>query len=294
MQKLLIIAVALIVAVACNKKTVDNPGFTVVTDKDTYKTTDTVFFSFGGNPWFLTFYSGEPYHKYEYHDRTTANGAPQLQFTSTVQTGSQANTLRLFVSSDFSGTYDSASIYQATWTDITDKAKLATSTTSTASGIVDLTSFINNDHPVYFAFKYIGLAGSAQRNWTIKSVALNNVLPDNTSYALLNISESTSGFKAVQMKTTTVSWSVSNSQFVIKGGTTTASQDAEDWLISKPLTLNRVTPDAGVPLKNMTTAFPSYTYMYATPGTYNATFVAANVSRYDDKENVVQIPVTVQ
>lgn len=294
MQKLLIIAIAISFSIACNKKTLDKTGFTVTADKDSYTTADTVLFSFGGNPWFLTFYSGEAYHKYEYRDRVTADGAPQLQFTSYIQTGSQANTLRLLVSTDFSGTYDSTSIYQATWTDITDKAKLSTGANNTASGIVDLSSFVKNDHPVYFAFKYVGFSGSAQRTWTIKSLALNNVLPDNTTYSLLNVSESTAGFKAVQMKTTAVNWSISTSQLVIKGGASASSPEAEDWLVSKPLTLNKVTPDTGVPLKNATTALPSFTYIYGDPGTYNATFVAANTSRYDDKEDVAEVPITVQ
>lgn len=294
MQKLFIIATIVAFAVACNKKTVDATGFTVTTDKETYTTADTVTFSFTGNPWYLTFYSGEPYHKYEYSERVTAPGVPQLQFTTQLTTGTQKNTLQVMISTNFSGVYDSTNIYQATWTDITNKVILATNNTVTSSGVIDLTPFVTGDQPVYIAFKYTGAAGSAQRTWTIKSVALNNVLDDKTTYSLLGVAESTSGFKSVPMKATAVAWTISTSQLVIKGGTTTASQEAEGWIVSKPLNLSKVTPDTGVPLKNMTTAMSSYLYMYETPGSYKATFVAANINRYDEKGDVLEIPVTVQ
>jgi hypothetical protein len=294
MQKLLIIVTIIIFATACTKKEVKDPGFAASANKESYTTADTVFFSLSGTPWFLTFYSGEPYHKYEYHYRVTADGLPTFQFSSTVTTGTQANTLRLLVSSDFNGTYDSTNIYQATWTDITDRAKLATGSTSVSSGAIDLTQFINDDHPVYIAFEYTGYAGSPQRNWTLRSLTLDNVLPDSTSYNLLSISESGAAFKSVAMKNTAVKWTVSTSQLNFKGGTTLTSPEAEGWVISKPLNLRKVLPDMGVPLKNMTTLMDSYYYIYTAPGNYTAAFVASNTSRYDSKEAVHEVPVTIQ
>ncbi|MBO9204241.1 MULTISPECIES: DUF5017 domain-containing protein [Niastella] len=294
MRKLYIIAIFFLVGAACTKKDVGSPNFSVAANKESYTTADTVFFALSGTPWYLTFYSGEPYHKYENRLRVTADGIPTFQFGSTVTTGTQANTLRLLVSSDFNGTYDSANIYQATWSDITDKAKLATGSATVSSGVIDLTPFINEEHPVYIAFKYIGNAGSAQRNWTLKTLTLNNVLPDSTSYNLLDISESTAGFKSVAMKNTAVKWTVSTSQLNFKGGTTTTSPEAEGWVISKPLNLKKVVPDYGVPLKNMTTIMDAYYYIYTAPGSYTATFVASNASRYDSKDGVYEVPVTIQ
>ncbi|AEV99846.1 hypothetical protein A4D02_25825 [Niastella koreensis] len=294
MQKFLFITVLIITCAACNKKTVESTGFSVTTDKDAYALADTIRFSFTGNPYYLTFYSGEPYHKYEYNDRVTADGVPQLQFNTAMTTGSQTNTLKLLVSTDFSGVYDSTNIYQATWTDVTSKAKLATNSTATDAGVIDLSQFITGDHPVYVAFKFTGTAGSAQRTWTIKSVALSNVLADSTTYSLLGIGESTAGFKSVAMKAPGVAWTISTSQLQIKGGTTTSSPEAEGWVISKPLNLKKVLPDTGTPLKNMTTTLASFTYIYGAPGAYKATFVAANINRYDAKSEVKDVDITVQ
>ncbi len=296
MQKILVITIMIICSIACNKKEVEATGFTVKADRESYTTADTVRFAFTGNPWYLTFYSGEPYHKYEYRDRVTAEGTPQLSFTSQMTTGSQANTLNVMVSTDFSGVYDSTSIYQASWTDITSKVVLATNNTATSSGTIDLSQFLNGDKPVYVAFKFTGDAGTAQRTWTLKSISLDNVLADNTSYELLGIAESTSGFKSVPMKAASVAWTISTSQLQIKGFTTNAASvsDTEGWVVSKPLRLNKVLPDKGTPLKNMTTYMPSFYYIYGTPGSYKATFVATNANRYDEKGDVLELPVTVQ
>jgi len=297
MQKIFIIAAVILCSIACNKKEVDATGFTVTTDKETYTTADTVKFAFTGNPWYLTFYSGEPYHQYQYRDRLTADGTPKLSFTSTVTTTStQLNTLSVFISTDFSGVYDSTSVYNATWVDLTGKAVLAPGGTETKSGDIELSSFVNGDKPVYIAFKFTGTSKTAQRTWTLKSVAIDNVLDDSTSHEVLGIGESTLGFKAVVMKAPAVAWTISSTQLQIKGFTTNLNSvaDTEGWVISKPVNLRRVFPDTGTPLKNMTTSMSSLNYIYATPGTYKATFVSANINRYSEKGEVQEIPITVQ
>ena len=295
MKKLLSILVTVACVAACNKKEVNATGFSVTADKETLKANDTVNFSFTGNAWYLTFYSGEPGKKFENRDRVTADGIPQLQFTSYRQTGSQNNTLRVLVSTNFSGVYDSTNIYNATWTDITDKAKLSTGSDNTASGVIDLSSFVSNDHPAYIAFKYLGFKdASAQRTWTIKAITLNNVLPDKMSYSLLTSAESTAGFQQVNMKTAAVKWTISSTQLQAKGGTVANSPEAEAWVVSKALTLNRVTPDVGVPLKNMTTALSTYKYIYTAAGTYTATFLASNINRYDNKDDIQELTLKVE
>jgi uncharacterized protein DUF5017 len=296
MQKILIIAAVILCSVACTKKEVDATGFTVTTDKETYTTTDTVKFAFTGNPYYLTFYSGEPYHQYEYRERLNEKGKPQLFFNSAQTTGAQANTLKVLVSTDFSGVYDSTNVYNATWTDITSSAILAPGSAAVESGNIDLSQFINSDHPAYVAFKYTGTKGTSQRTWTIKLVALDNVLADNTSYEVLGIGESTTGFKSIPMKVPSVAWTISTTQLQIKGFTTNALSvaDTEGWVVSKPLNLTKVLPDTGTPLKNMTTSLSSLDYNYGAAGSYKATFVATNANRYSEKSDVKEVPVTVQ
>lgn len=293
-MKYLSIAAILVTIAACNKTTVSDPGFSVTAAATTLSVNDTARFAFSGNPGYITFYSGEPGRKYENRNRTTADGKALLQFTSYMQNGTQANTLQLMLSTDFTGAYDSASIYKANWTDVSSRAKLSTGSDNTASGIVDLSDFINGGKAVYLAFKFTGAGGTAQRTWTIKNFALNNVLnADSSVYPLLTLPMIDSAWKAVGMKNPAVAWTFSTTQLQVKGTNSTGSLATEDWLVSKALFLNRVTPDIGVQLKNMTTRLSNYIYFYKTPGTYTASFAVSNTTKYDSRSDVKQIPMII-
>ena len=293
-MKQLLTAALIITIAACNKTSVSDPAFSVTAAAATVKVNDTVKFTFSGNPGYITFYSGEPGRRYQYRDRTTADGKPLLKFTSYMQTGAQANTLQLMMSTDFSGVYDSTSIYKANWADVTSRVKLSAGTDSTVSGVADLSDFMNGGKGVYFAFKYTGAAGSAQRTWTIKNLALNNVLTaDSSVYSLLALTMIDSAWKPVSMKNPAITWTYSATQLQVKGTNSTSSIATEDWIVSKALFLNRVTPDIGVQLKNMTTALKAYNYIYKTAGTYTASFSVSNTTKYDSKSDVKEIAITV-
>ena len=294
MKQLLTAALVITIAASCNKTSVSGPAFSVTLASATIKAGDTAKFAFTGNPGYITFYSGEPGHVYENRNRVTGDGAPLLQFTSYMQTGAQANSLQLMMSTNFSGSYDSAGVSNASWTDITSRAILSAGADNTASGVVNLSDFLNGGNPVYFAFKFTGVAGTAQRTWTIKNFALNNVLKaDSSVYPVLTLPMIDSAWKAVNVKNTATNWTFSTTQLQVKGNATTSSIATEAWIVSKALTMNRATPDIGVQLKNMTTTLNAYTYIYKTAGTYTASFAVSNTTKYDSKSDVKQIPITV-
>ena len=93
------------------------PGFNASPSGTTFKVGDTVRFAFSGKADNIAFYSGEPGFSYKYKDRTSADGIPQLEFSSYLQNKGETNTLRLLISTDFNGAYDSVGIRRATWTD---------------------------------------------------------------------------------------------------------------------------------------------------------------------------------
>lgn len=296
MKKLLYILAAGLVAVGCNTKDVPAPDFTVTPKSDTYALGDTSFFSFTGNPYNITFYAGDSSHQYEFRKRASAPGTPQLQFTSYMQTGTQTNTLALLISKDFPGVYDSATIYSPNthWTDITSKATLSTGTNNTASGIVDLTEFVNDGKPVYIAFKYIGLKNtSAQRTWTIPTFTVTNLLQDGKTKMPVAADLAGGGWAVVPMKNPAVKWVVSATTLKVTGGVAN-SAEAESWVITKGLALNRAIPDVGVSLKNISSnGITSSFYIYKGAGTYKATFEATNTTVYDSKSDVKEVQVTV-
>ncbi|MGV8092721.1 MAG: DUF5017 domain-containing protein [Mangrovibacterium sp.] len=299
----------LLILHACNQDEFAQFTFDVSTLKSSYEVGETIEFNFSGNPYMITYYSGESGKKYENRDRTTVQGLPKLRFTSLVASGTQVNSLHLMVSSDFQGivTGDDAAtlnnIAKATWTDITSRATLS-SGTSAASGAIDLSNFAALEKPVYIAFKYTAESGSIQRKWTISGLTVTNELPDGSIYTLANLTSSaisnygnsnlfSPGWVSYNI-INSFKWTV-GSTLVITGATTAAAatDPAEAWVFTGPIDLHKVTPDLGVPVKTITTRMNSYTTRYTVPGTYTATFVGSNANVYGVTEKKKQIELTI-
>ena len=293
MRNLYILAATsvLFVLASCNKTLkIDPVSFEVTTALTSYKVGDTVNFMFKGQPDMITFYSGEPGHNYENRDRTIAKGAPQMQFTSYSQYGTQQNTLLLLVSTDFDGIYDSADIYKATWTDITNKATLSTGGPDEPSGIIDLSPYVSDNKPIYVAYKYTGESSSTQKTWTIKDFQINLLQDDGSESSIADIVSA--GWKAVNIKNAQKVWSISASQLKIAGGGG-GTDDNEDWLITSPLNTNKVLPDVGVAIKDITMAMPGYSYVYTNAGSFKPVFVAVNATADGVKSTEKQLSITV-
>jgi|GEM_PF-211139 len=330
---LIIFAGLLLSCIACEKQTdVKSVSFDVKSTKlngtasTSFSTSDTINFNFVDNPDIITFYSGEIGKRYEFKDRTSANGTPQLQFSTLRANGSQANSLSLMVSSDFKGIVTktilgvvsrdtaatTANIAAATWADLTSKATLSTGgTTAVASGIIDLTDLANAGKPVYIAFKYSATAGSIQNKWTINGLSVNNVLGDGTTYTIASLNGPTTAITNYGQTTYGPGWAVAfdpaqnankynwvytdKTSLVITGATTVAAAtaSAEAWAIMGPVDLTKVTPDFGVGIKSMSARLGSYQYNYSTPGTYNAVFSASNNTIGGSSATVKSITLTI-
>lgn len=288
----LIAALALIGFSSCSKKLSIEPlSFNVTTSSTTYRVGDTVKFNFSGNADFISFYSGEPGNNYANSSRITLPGISQLQFTSYTQNGTQQNTLKVLVSNNFNGLYDSANIYKATWTDITSRATLSTGVTGTPSGIIDLSDFAAQNKPVNIAFKYVAATGSIQPTWTIQSFNLNLLQPDNTLFPIATIANA--GWKQVSVLNPAAFWGITATQLSIAGGNATAASN-EDWAISSLLYLNKVAPDVAVPIKNITQVLDSYNYVFSKPGLYKVVFLAGNATADAQQSTTQEIALTIQ
>lgn len=294
MKKYILLGVvAALSLAACTSEVIDVADFDIKTEKTTYKVGEPVVFTFVGNPDLISFYSGENGRRYEFRNRTQATGGkPTLSFQSFRQSGNQDNTIELLASTDFSGTYDSTNIRKATWTNLTGRAVLSTGADNTNSGAIDLSTVVAGNKPIYVAFRYNNPrnATAAQRTWTIKTVNLNNVLPDGSSYNLYN--SATAGWVAVDVKNPANQWALSASQVQITGGAANAP-DNEDWVIARPIDPMLVIPDVAVALKNITTYQASHSYTFTTAGTYTVTFVGANETSFGRKEVVRQVTLTI-
>lgn len=280
---------------SCRKLEVAAPNFDVSIQSTTFRTGDTVRFTFSGAADNIVFYSGEPGSSYKYKDRTSGDGIPRLDFTSYLQNRGEVNTLKLLVSTDFNGSYDSAGIQQATWTDITGQATFSTGADRTPSGAIDLSAFAKQLKPAYIAFRYQGYHSDSlkQPTWTIRTFDIKHVLPDRVSTIT---GTGQAAWKAVDLKNPTVAWNVPATGTVVINGSIAGStkDDNDDWLISRAFDLKAVTRDAGLSIRDLgSAAVNNYYYIYKQPGTYTATFVAFNHSVDEYREVVKEFTITV-
>lgn len=299
---------------------------------DTFTEKDTIVYQFNGNAEVVKLYSGVVGQRYEFKDRISAKGIPQLTFSTIRATGAQANSLQLLVSSDFQGvvaksktvqgvvTQDTAAtmsnIAKANWTDISTRATWSTgATTAVSSGIIDLSDF-DKGVPVFIAFKYIATAGTIQNKWTISALSLNNVLPDNTVYTQANFAAPNQSITNYGVNTPGLGWlstfdeAVNEKKYrwvyssgigaagtlVITGATTapTATSGAEAWAIMGPVDLRKVSPDAGLAIKDVNKLLKSYSVAPTyTEGKYKVTFVASNNTVKGTSEVVRQLPIAI-
>ena len=309
--RLLALASFVFALVSCTKKMdLLSWSFDVSADSSSYNLGGVTNFNFKGNPDNITFYSGEIGRRYAFKDRVQADGTPELKFTTARNAGLQSNSLALLVSTDFpggvNGSSDPSAITAATWIDITNRATLATTATAVPSGTINLSDFASAGKPVYIAFRYNAMAGSIQNKWTITNFSLRNVLSDNSAYTIDTLPTLTTVTNYGNVSTVpgwssktisnTYNWSLSATNMVIAGASTAAAATApaETWVITGPVNLKKVTPDAGVVIKTMAESKPTAAYTYANRGAFDAVFVARQANRDNIAEEKRDLSITIK
>ena len=169
---------------------------------------------------------------------------------------------------------------------------------------------------MFIAFKYKAVAGSIQNKWTISALSLNNLLEDKTVYTQANFAASNQSITNYGVNTPGLGWlsiydeNLNANKYgwvyttgigaagslVITGASTvaTATAPAEAWAIMGPVDLRKVTPDAGVGIKEISALVKNYTATVSYPvGNYTATFVASNNTVDGRSVAVKQLPITI-
>jgi hypothetical protein len=313
-----VMIVAIFLLASCSKDiSIKDLEFDVSIDKTEYNKNDEVTFNFKGEPDMITFYSGLPGGRYEYKDRTIAEGKPVLTFTTAKNSGSQANTLSLMISSDFKGIVPGktdetiANIANAQWDNITNRAALATSTTAKVSGDIDLSDKVTNGKNVYIAFKYTGVKGVIMNKWTITKLLLTNNLSDGTVYTIANLNANTAEILDYEVITYSPGWLstivkgkynyvvTAGTSLVITGATSVAAStdDAETWAILGPIDLKKVSPDKGTSIKKYSenmSAFPFVFKYEDVTGDFKPTFVASNSSKDEQSQKTKTLSISIK
>lgn len=308
-------------------------------ETSTFKIGDTVNFYFSGNPDHVVFFSGEKGRRYKFADKISDTSNNAILRFSTSSTVRNSGKLCLLVSTKYNGynqinSQDSLNIiksFPANWTDISDRVNWSRGN-GTQISTVDLSDFAKANLPIHLAFRYTADAGATQTSWVINSLGLRHITDDasfcldstnfivpsafpawakspgwgvvslsnpNLKFVLNAFSGSTTGLLSPASNAST-------SSFTINGSTSASSALAtETWLISGPVNLHDVLPDAGVTIKDMTTnasnSFYSplsrkanYAYIFKAPGKYEVTFLSSSSSRDQVNKEAKTMILTIQ
>lgn len=296
MKKILGISFALMILISCSKRDVVNSpdDFNVAVDRQTYKVNDTIAFQFSGSPDHIVFWSGTEGNNYDYKNRTVLEGnSLVLNFKSFSQFGQvdQSN-IKLLISNNFSGIYDSVNVRSATWTDITNRATWSSGADQTPSGDIDLDEFTEGNKIVVIAFRYVTSIikpFDQQNRWVIRSFDLNAINPQGDAKPLLSMA--TAGWTRFSFSGIATTWEIFPTHLISVRNTTELD---DDWILTKQIQPNAVSPDRGVAIKNITNKMPEFKTAYSEPGVYKIVFEATNAGLNESKKVLRELTLTIE
>jgi len=301
--KYIISALCLVLFASCDKDGISEPAFNVTGYKVTPivdssgNTVNQVTFNFSGEAAVISFYPGLMGNDYAYREGRVLDVKALLSsFSTTLNNGTQDNQLSVMVSSDFNGTYDIANIRAATWTDITSRfvLNIRDASASLPSGTKDIKDLVVDGKPLYYAYRYIckpQTANGTNSTWRIRAFSLQ--------------SETDLGITSLAALTT-ADWKLVNEGTIVDAGRGAVIESSgairfngnhinkevltESWAISKAFQIAETDmgPDRAIAIKSVINPqLSSYSFNYATPGTYKVVFIASNAS-YEGQQSVVR------
>lgn len=280
----------------------------------TVKSGTPVQFNFSGDPDFLTFFSGEDGKKYEYRERITIDEdeveSSVLDFTITPQYGKPAKILSMYIADDFPGLdkkdfeADSALVEKQAWKELIPQEELPQAV-KVQSYKVDMKPYLGKR--VAIAICYRGQDKTAtQSRFTFNNMQIVNTL---TSGQQTSLSATSFGFTPINMlykhnladqkgmtanraygtvtNNTSGIWNFKDMNAFFIHSSNANTELKYSWIVSNLLVANSCTPDAGTNIKSISLGLNTYSYTYAQPGTYTATFVATN-GNYKQTKSVVR------
>lgn len=309
MKKIIfVLSVSGLFLAACSEKEIQAPDdFEVAVTTTKYKLGDSVQFNLSGAPDNITFYSGEPGHEYDKRDFFSSDeGTLTLQFNSQTRAGATLpRNISVLISTDFNGEYNEQDVKAAKWTDITGRAVMPANTASNAdvvSGEINLDDLKVKDRPMYVAFRYVSedAAGTAQRYWNMGRMFLVNKVPGNGDFEITSTIEK-GLFQVVEFQGADNKWTINtgtaSSHRLIHTANAINTEADDDWVISRGFQVFQTFGHKknAVNVKSITGGTPStFSWLYSTPGTYKATFIALNADKDVQKEVIKEVWVTVE
>lgn len=292
---------------SCGKVT---PGFI---DKENYfeasidaaniSINDSASFSIEGNPDIITFYSGQTGNNFDFRDRTFLTGGQLKMKFETRVVNQLADTLDVFISTNFSGVYDSVNVANATWNRITDKFVFPDATTplgtfiSSGSNPGDFTDISTNvipGKPFYLAYRY-DITKQSNIEWSIAKLGMYNFFSNgNATSTVIDSSTNNSGSFAPVSFGESTRWTKTTTYYKCINSTL-STIGASHWYISKPLNPDAITPDLPIVVKNITQSpLTKFKFKYSVPGTYKAVLIGSYKRQNYEKIFAKEFFITLQ
>lgn len=337
--KLMAMCIAGLLLVSCENKLSEgaelqvgvatNDEVSLSGDVITVKKGTPIEFTLGGEPDFITFYSGETNNKYEYKDRVTVDEkeieSSKLTFSIWTQYGNAACTekvLSMYISDSFEGLMknnfkaDSVLVESHSWKELVPQSELPQiplgSAAKALSYSIDMKPYLGKRTAIAICYKAI-LNTSSQPKVYFEGMKIENKMSNGQETSLY-----ASGFGLTPLNMKYKHWTTppnlannpaygsvtnnTNGYWNLVGAATGAffvhSSGAGDplrysWLVSNLLVTNSCSPDKGVNIKNITQAVNSYSHTYNEAGTYTATFVASSANYEYDSSMTRQLTIKV-
>lgn len=281
-------------------------------------------FLFSGNPDYITFYSGEEGSDYASADRyvaeissLTLSCAVRQQYNDRDYLDRQL--LWAYVSDNFSGEYTPQAINAAKWTPLCGSGAnslplpvAASAQAVSVEGTVDLGAYTDPGRPFYLAFLYTapGRASIPSANGggryvvrprvDVSDLCLIKTLADGSIQTLDNAA-SQLGFRPVyESSFNRTNYRATDDGLLFQPAaasydpSTGLEPDERVWMVSTRINPRKVEPSRGISLKGTDSRLSDYSYSYAKPGVYTATFVATNANLWDNERVVRQLTITVK
>ena len=297
MKRLLFLGTcALLLFNSCVKHEVAAPAFDVSVEKLAYKLGDTVRFKLSGYSDYMSVYTGETGHKYEYKDRTRADGKLLMSMNVNLRNATGENVFTILATTALNPLRDDADVLSAKWTDISNRFTVPKQNTGVGVPIgvdVDLTDLAVKDKPLYLALKMKSTNNllTVQPRITVTMLNLSNNLPDGTKLALGT--QTDLGWKNINVLNPAYAW-------IIVGGLYTNAPakntgDTENWVVSKPILVDQIVRDYPIAFKDIVAVMPEqYEIKYTEKGTYRVAFIGLNSRNLESKETVKEFEITVE
>lgn len=289
--------------VSCVRDEVIVPTVNVTTSQEIYNVNEEVRFNFNGSADMITFYSGEKGKEYKHRNRVELEGGDlRVNMETQVLYGVQPNNLKLLVSTNFNGKYTKQDVEAATWTDISERLTWCVAANGavgvrTVSDYVSIKDLLEPGKPVFFAFKYVGLASTTgspqQRTWRVYEFNVQNKFSDTEIIPVTN-RVGAAWSSVTMLPSDKGSWVYSNATMIYYNPESNL-QDVEKWAISKRFDPNKVAPDQGTAIKKYPdNDLKEYVHKFTAPGEYEVSFVFVNGNYNDVQETVKTVKITVK